>query len=308
MAPLLSPIGKVLFLDLETYNKTRGSVDKFKLQIDLTNPRPQHILLVYDDNNHGKGKWQAILYDESPEYYFYCKYQGRAARSCAIKGKDEEERQKLFKDNQGDGPKKETSTFQGMQNTFGIVQQQTTNKSKAPINEWQNQKRKSRDNQRLIFKPRCPNKYKGGQIDTSALSILNDFTALQRESENTCAYPGNTERDPKLSPRGRLVSYLHAKKMISRGYIYHLVHVKDSISESPSLEMVLVVNEYSGVFPKDVPGISLEREIDFGIDLLPNTQPISIPPYRMAPAKLRELKEQLKDLLDKGFIRPSIFP
>ncbi|WMV24573.1 hypothetical protein MTR67_017958 [Solanum verrucosum] len=47
-------------------------------------------------------------------------------------------------------------------------------------------------------------------------------------------------------------------------------------------------------------------EIDFGIDLLPDTQPISIPPYRIAPTELKELKEQLKDLLDKGFIRPSI--
>ncbi|WMV25700.1 hypothetical protein MTR67_019085 [Solanum verrucosum] len=49
-------------------------------------------------------------------------------------------------------------------------------------------------------------------------------------------------------------------------------------------------------------------EIDFGIDLLPDTQPISIPPYRMAPAELKELKEQLRDLLEKGFIRPSQSP
>ncbi|KAH0777857.1 hypothetical protein KY290_009268 [Solanum tuberosum] len=47
-------------------------------------------------------------------------------------------------------------------------------------------------------------------------------------------------------------------------------------------------------------------EIDFGIDLLPDIQPISIPPYKMNPTELKELKEQLKDLLDKGFIRPSI--
>ncbi|WMV50937.1 hypothetical protein MTR67_044322 [Solanum verrucosum] len=62
------------------------------------------------------------------------------------------------------------------------------------------------------------------------------------------------------------------------------------------------------VFPEDLPGVPPEREIDFGIDLLPDTQPISIPPYRMAPAELKELKEQLKDFLDKGFIRPSISP
>ena len=60
------------------------------------------------------------------------------------------------------------------------------------------------------------------------------------------------------------------------------------------------------MFPEDTPGVLPEREIDIGIGLLPDTQPIYIPPYRMSPAELKELKDQLKDLLDKGFIRPSI--
>ncbi|WMV50014.1 hypothetical protein MTR67_043399 [Solanum verrucosum] len=88
--------------------------------------------------------------------------------------------------------------------------------------------------------------------------------------------------------------------------IYHLGRVMDVESKTPSLESVLVVNEFSEVFPDDLPGIPPEREIDFCIELLLNTQPISIPPYRMTPAELRELKEKLRDLLDKGFIRPSI--
>ena len=70
--------------------------------------------------------------------------------------------------------------------------------------------------------------------------------------------------------------------------MYHLVHVKDSSSESPSLKMVLVVNEYSDVFLQDLPGIPPEREIDFGIDLLSDAQTIFILPYRMAPIELRE--------------------
>ena len=59
-------------------------------------------------------------------------------------------------------------------------------------------------------------------------------------------------------------------------------------------------------FPDDIAGLPPEREVKFTIDLIPGTEPISIPPYRMAPAKLRELKAQLEELLSKGFIRPSI--
>ncbi|KAH0695173.1 hypothetical protein KY285_022270 [Solanum tuberosum] len=99
-----------------------------------------------------------------------------------------------------------------------------------------------------------------------------------------------------LAPMGRFISYLKARKMISKGYLYHPVRVKNSNSETPTLESVHVVNE----FLEDLPRVSPEREIDFGTDLLPYTQPISIPPYRMAPTELKELKEQLKDLLDKG--------
>ena len=92
--------------------------------------------------------------------------------------------------------------------------------------------------------------------------------------------------------------------MISKGYLYHLLWVKDSSSETPTLGSVPVVSE----FPEDLPGVPPEREIYFGIDLLQDTQPISFCPYRMAPTNLKELKEQLKDLLDKGFIRTSISP
>ncbi|WMV45982.1 hypothetical protein MTR67_039367 [Solanum verrucosum] len=86
------------------------------------------------------------------------------------------------------------------------------------------------------------------------------------------------------------------------------VWVKDSSSESPTLESVSVVSEFPDVFPEDLPEVPPERDIDFGIDLLPDTQPISIPSYRMAPVELKELKKQLKDHLDNGFIRPNILP
>ena len=75
---------------------------------------------------------------------------------------------------------------------------------------------------------------------------------------------------------GRFISHLKARKMISKGYLYHLVQVKNSSLETTSLELVPVVCEFPEVFPKDLPGVPPERKIDFGIDLLPDTQPIYI--------------------------------
>ncbi|XP_070046806.1 uncharacterized protein [Nicotiana tomentosiformis] len=73
----------------------------------------------------------------------------------------------------------------------------------------------------------------------------------------------------------------------------------DTTAEVPTLESVPIVNEFPDVFSDMLPGILPDREIDFGIDMMPGTQPISIPLYRMAPAELKELKEQLRDLLEK---------
>ncbi|XP_075096366.1 uncharacterized protein LOC142174466 [Nicotiana tabacum] len=109
-------------------------------------------------------------------------------------------------------------------------------------------------------------------------------------------------------PKGRFVSYIKALKMIKKGCIFHLVRVEDTTSEVSVPESVPVVNEFIEVFSDELPGIPPDREIDFGIDVLPDTQQISIPPYRMALAELRELKGQLEDLLEKGFIRPSVSP
>ncbi|MCI95688.1 cellular nucleic acid-binding protein, partial [Trifolium medium] len=65
-----------------------------------------------------------------------------------------------------------------------------------------------------------------------------------------------------------------------------------------------VVCEFPGVFPEDVSDVPLEREVEFTIDLLPGTGPISMAPYRMSVSELKELKKQLEELLEKKFIRP----
>jgi hypothetical protein len=74
--------------------------------------------------------------------------------------------------------------------------------------------------------------------------------------------------------------------------------------ESP-VEKIPVVCDYLDVFPDELPGMPPDRDIEFAIELQLGTAPISKRPYRMPPAELAELKKQLQELLDKGFIRPS---
>jgi hypothetical protein len=74
------------------------------------------------------------------------------------------------------------------------------------------------------------------------------------------------------------------------------------------LKDIPVVCEYTDVFPEYLPGMPPDRDIEFIIELQPGTAPISKKSYRMPPNELAELKIQLQDLLDKGFIRPSASP
>nr|XP_016477319.1 PREDICTED: uncharacterized protein LOC107798794 [Nicotiana tabacum] len=106
----------------------------------------------------------------------------------------------------------------------------------------------------------------------------------------------------------KFISYLKARRMIGKGCLAYLAHTINPESEPPAIQLVPVVREFPDVFPDDLSELPPERIIDFGIDLMPSTQPISISPYMMAPTELNELREQLKDLLDKGFIRPSVSP
>jgi len=75
-----------------------------------------------------------------------------------------------------------------------------------------------------------------------------------------------------------------------------------------SIDEVLVVCEYPDVFPKELPGMRPNRDLEFIIDLISETAPIAKRPYRMAANELGELKKQLRELQEKGYIRPSSSP
>jgi hypothetical protein len=74
------------------------------------------------------------------------------------------------------------------------------------------------------------------------------------------------------------------------------------------LKKIAVFCEYADVFPDELPGMPPDQDIEFAIELQPGMTPISKRPYQMPPAEMAELKKQLQELLDKGFIRPSTSP
>ncbi|GJV20355.1 putative reverse transcriptase domain-containing protein [Tanacetum coccineum] len=71
---------------------------------------------------------------------------------------------------------------------------------------------------------------------------------------------------------------------------------------------VPIVKDFPEVFPEDLPGIPPTRQVEFQIDLVPGVAPVARAPYRLAPSEMKELAEQLQELSDKGFIRPSSSP
>ena len=90
-----------------------------------------------------------------------------------------------------------------------------------------------------------------------------------------------------------LISAITARKMLRRGCQGYLAVVRDVQVDKGSVDGVPVVCGFQDVFPEELPCLPPEWEIEFCIDVVPSTDPITMPPYRMAPAELSELKEQL---------------
>ncbi|XP_060672434.1 uncharacterized protein LOC132803434 [Ziziphus jujuba] len=112
----------------------------------------------------------------------------------------------------------------------------------------------------------------------------------------------------KLYPFPQVISALQARRCLRKGCGGFLASVVDTSKENLTISDVQIVNEFDDVFLDEMLGIPPEREVEFKSDLAPDTRPISKAPYQMAPSELKELKEQLQDLLDKWFIRPSVSP
>ncbi|GJZ09570.1 putative reverse transcriptase domain-containing protein [Tanacetum coccineum] len=116
---------------------------------------------------------------------------------------------------------------------------------------------------------------------------------------------GNNQREKS---RLNIISCTKAQEYLSKGCDVFLAHItmkeaKDK-SEGKRLEDVPIVRD----FPEDLPGISPARQVEFQIDLVPGAAPVAWAPYRLALSEMKELAEQLKELTEKGFIRPNSSP
>nr|GEW51727.1 putative reverse transcriptase domain-containing protein [Tanacetum cinerariifolium] len=118
----------------------------------------------------------------------------------------------------------------------------------------------------------------------------------------------NNEREPRLT----VISCSKAQEYMAKGCQIFLAQIsakkEEDRSEGKQLDDVTVVRDFPEVFPKDLSGLPPARPVKFQIDLISGAAPVARAPYRLAPSKMKELSEQLQELSEKDFIRPSSSP
>ncbi|XP_042042696.1 uncharacterized protein LOC121787917, partial [Salvia splendens] len=137
----------------------------------------------------------------------------------------------------------------------------------------------------------------------------NYATIRCKERQIALQYPGTEPvmfHGISMRKRKSIISALQATTMMRKGCPAYLVFLNEEEKKDKKIEDVAIVREYPDVFPEKLPGLPPNRQLEFSIDLEPGSAPISKAPYRMAPRELEELKMQLQELLDLGFIRPSL--
>ena len=110
----------------------------------------------------------------------------------------------------------------------------------------------------------------------------------------------------------RQISTLQLKKAVRKGCKSYAVTITDEEGKTKKdklkIENIPLLNEYTDVFPEEIPGLPPRRELDFTIELIPDAVPNSKAPYRMNILELNELKLQLQELIDKNYVRSSVSP
>ncbi|GJQ95007.1 putative reverse transcriptase domain-containing protein [Tanacetum coccineum] len=127
----------------------------------------------------------------------------------------------------------------------------------------------------------------------------------------TLTFYGNENSNGRES-RLTVISCSKAQEYMAKGCQVFLAQIstkkEEDKSEGKQIKDVPIVRDFPEVFPEDLPGLPPARPVEFQIDLIPGAAPVARAPYRLAPSEMKELSEQLQELSDKGFIRPSSSP
>ncbi|GJZ32172.1 putative reverse transcriptase domain-containing protein [Tanacetum coccineum] len=128
------------------------------------------------------------------------------------------------------------------------------------------------------------------------------------ETLTFCGNESSNGRESRLT----VISCSKAQEYMAKGCQVFLAQIsakkEEDKSERKQIEDVPIVQDFPEVFPEDLPGLPPARPVEFQIDLIPGAAPVARAPYRLAPSEMKELSEQLQELSDKGFIRPSSSP
>ncbi|GKF75925.1 hypothetical protein Tco_0225369 [Tanacetum coccineum] len=130
--------------------------------------------------------------------------------------------------------------------------------------------------------------------------------------ENETLIVHDDESNQGHEARLHIISYTKTQEYMLKGCPVFLTNVNTKETEDKSvkkqLEDVPIIWDFPDVFLEDLPGIPPTRKVEFQIDLIPGVAPVARAPYLLAPSEMKELSEQLKELSEKGFIRPSSSP
>ncbi|GKC34089.1 putative reverse transcriptase domain-containing protein [Tanacetum coccineum] len=147
------------------------------------------------------------------------------------------------------------------------------------------------------------------------LNILNhpfniDLMPVELGNETLVVHGAGSNQGNEA--RLHIISYTKTHVYMLKGCPIFLVNVTTKETEDKlkkkRLEDVPIVRAFPDVFPEDLLGLPPTRQVEFQIDLIHGVAPVAWAPYRLAPSEMKELSEQLKELSDKGFIRPSSSP
>ncbi|GJT95944.1 hypothetical protein Tco_1091462 [Tanacetum coccineum] len=119
----------------------------------------------------------------------------------------------------------------------------------------------------------------------------------------------NAYAQPMGVEQANRITWTELKRPLTNKYCPRTeIRKMEKKSDEKRLEDIPVVKEFSDIFPEDLPGLPPVRQVEFQIELIPGATPVARTPYRLAPFEMQELSNQLQELADRGFIRPSTSP